>query len=50
MKREATMKSKGEGSEGMMMQERSGKPLIKQNDHVKHGEWIKSAWTSSNLA
>jgi hypothetical protein len=48
VKQEAAMKCEGEGNDDDARR-RLGKPLIKQNDHVKHGEWIKAAWTSSNL-
>jgi hypothetical protein len=35
--------------EGLMKQEMIGQASLNQNDRVKHEEWIKAAWTSSNL-
>jgi hypothetical protein len=35
----------------MMMQGDGWASLLSSiSDHVKHGEWIKAAWTPSNLA
>jgi hypothetical protein len=49
MRGEAATKSKGEGGDDDARDDWASFSLS-MNDRVKHGEWIKDAWTPSNLA